>query len=131
MVIVSRLSLLLSLVAFAAFGLQTKAEAFSVAFSWAGIPPCQTVSPAFILREVPPGTKRLRFVMRDEQVPSFQHGGSTVPYRGSDAIPRGAIRYIGPCPPNDERHRYQWTIEALDNLDKVLGQASTTAIFPP
>ena len=131
MVIVSRPSLLLSLVALTTFGLQARAESFNVAFSWADIPACQTVSPAFILHEVPPGTKRLRFVMRDEQVPSFKHGGSTIPYRGSDAIPRGAIRYIGPCPPKGERHRYQWTIEALDNLDKVLGQASTAAIFPP
>jgi hypothetical protein len=44
-----------------------------------GHPPCQTISPAFTLHDVPPGTKQLRFVMHDEQAPSFRHGGSTIP----------------------------------------------------
>lgn len=112
-------------------GMQAKAEAFSAKFSWAGIPACQRVSPAFTLRNVPPGTEQLRFVMHDEQVPSFHHGGSTAPYRGNDEIPRGAIRYIGPCPPRGERHEYRWTIDALDKTGRNLGTATAQAPFPP
>ncbi len=110
---------------------EANAEAFSASFSWAGIPACQTVSPAFTLREVPSGTKRLRFTMHDEQVPAFHHGGSTVSYTGSGAIPRGAIHYVGPCPPSGEHHQYRWTIEALDHIGKILGQTTATASFPP
>lgn len=111
--------------------LQTGAKAFSAAFSWAGIPACQTVSPAFTFRDVPPGTKQLRFVMHDQQAPAFHHGGSTVPYSGSNAIPRGAIRYIGPCPPQGQRHQYRWTIDALDRAGKILGNTTVVAPFPP
>lgn len=124
-----RLMLLAGLV-IVALSFQTEAEAFTAAFSWAGIPACQAVSPAFTLRHVPPATKRLRFVMHDEQVPSFHHGGSTIPYRG-DAVPRGAIRYVGPCPPKGQRHQYRWTIQALDKSGKILGQATAEARFPP
>ncbi len=111
-------------------GVQTRAEAFTLAFSWAGIPACQPTSPAFELHQVPVGTKRLRFVMHDLQVPAFQHGGSTITYNGN-AVPRGAIKYIGPCPPKGERHRYRWTIEALDRAGKVLGETTAEAAFPP
>jgi hypothetical protein len=113
------------------FGFQTRADAFSASFTWVGIPACRTVSPVFTLREVPPGTKQLRFVMHDEQAPSFHHGGSAVAYRGSDAVPKGAIRYIGPCPPRGERHQYQWTIQAINASGKVLAEARATASFPP
>jgi len=106
------------------------AAAFTASFSWAGIPACQSVSPAFVLRDVPAGTKRLRFMMTDLDVPSFHHGGSTVPYAGG-AVPRGAIRYTGPCPPAGQRHRYRWTVEALDAAGKVLAITTATAPFPP
>jgi len=107
-----------------------RAEAFTASFSWAGIPACEKISPAFELAGVPGGTKRLRFEMHDLDVPSFHHGGSTITYAG-DAVKRGAIRYIGPCPPGGERHRYRWTIEALDGAGKVLGRTTATATFPP
>lgn len=90
--------LLVTAIAAVLLGVQTRAEAFTAAFSWAGIPACQTTSPAFALDQVPVGTRRLRFVMHDLQMPSFQHGGSTIAYNG-DAVPRGSIWYIGPCPP--------------------------------
>jgi phosphatidylethanolamine-binding protein (PEBP) family uncharacterized protein len=125
-----RLLLLVSIAA-ATMGLQTSAEAFSALFSWAGIPSCQSVSPAFTLHEVPPGTKQLKFIMHDAQVPSFRHGGSTVPYSGNDAVPKGAIHYIGPCPPKGDRHLYRWDIEALDRSGKILGQTTAGAPFPP
>lgn len=106
------------------------AEAFTVNFSWAGIPACAGTSPAFVLGGVPPGTRQLRFAMRDLDVPTFHHGGSTVAYRG-DAVKKGTIRYVGPCPPRGERHRYRWIVEALDAGGKVLGRTTATQTFPP
>jgi len=107
-----------------------KADAFSARFSWAGIPACRTISPAFELAGVPAGAKRLRFEMKDLDVPGFRHGGSTVAYTG-DTVKQGAIHYIGPCPPGGEHHRYRWTIEALDASGKVLATANVEATFPP
>ena len=107
-----------------------EAKAFSARFSWAGIPACEKISPAFALAGVPPGTKQLRFAMKDLDVPTFHHGGSTIAYQ-RDAVRKGAIRYIGPCPPHGERHRYRWTIEALDAAGKVLDATAATQTFPP
>jgi phosphatidylethanolamine-binding protein (PEBP) family uncharacterized protein len=119
----------ISLLAVAA-AVPTSADAFTVRFSWAGIPPCATISPAFDLGGVPAGTKRLSFTMTDLNVPTFHHGGSTVAY-DSDAVSRGAIRYTGPCPPLGEHHNYRWAVQALDSAGKVLGRGSAEAIFPP
>ena len=107
-----------------------RASAFTASFSWAGIPACEKISPAFALSAVPAGTKRLRFNMTDLDVPTFHHGGSTIAYTG-DAVKQGAISYIGPCPPGGQRHRYRWTIEAIDAAGKALGTATATQTFPP
>jgi phosphatidylethanolamine-binding protein (PEBP) family uncharacterized protein len=107
-----------------------RAEAFTLKFSWAGIPACQAASPAFELSDVPPGTKRLRFNMTDLDVPSFKHGGSTIAYE-TNAVKRGAITYVGPCPPDGQHHQYRWTVDALDPLGKVLGTATASGTFPP
>jgi phosphatidylethanolamine-binding protein (PEBP) family uncharacterized protein len=107
-----------------------RADAFTVRFSWAGIPACERISPAFELAGVPAGAKRLRFEVKDLDVPDFRHGGSTIAYEGNK-VRQGAIRYIGPCPPDGQRHRYRWTVEALDALGKVLGTANAEATFPP
>jgi phosphatidylethanolamine-binding protein (PEBP) family uncharacterized protein len=127
----ARCLLLLLSISAATMALQTSANAFSASFSWAGIPSCQAQSPAFTLHDVPPGTKQLRFIMHDEQVPSFRHGGSTVAYSGSDAVPKGMIHYTGPCPPKGERHRYRWDIQAMNGAGKVLGRTTASAPFPP
>ena len=108
----------------------TAANAFTVRFSWVGIPACASISPAFDLGGVPAGTKRLRFTMTDLNVPTFHHGGSTIAYDG-DAVSRGRIRYIGPCPPRGEHHNYRWVVQALDAAGKVLDQGSAEAMFPP
>lgn len=98
-------------------------------FSWAGIPACDKISPAFTIAGAPAGTKSLRFVMHDEDKPTFHHGGSTVAYAGAQ-VPQGAIRYIGPCPPDGEVHHYLWTIEALDSAGKVLAKTTASGKFP-
>ena len=102
----------------------------SLRFSWAGIPPCASISPAFELGSMPAGTKRLSFMMTDLNVPTFHHGGSTIAYDGG-AVSRGAIQYTGPCPPGSEHHNYRWTVQALDAGGNVLGTGSAEAMFPP
>jgi phosphatidylethanolamine-binding protein (PEBP) family uncharacterized protein len=106
------------------------AEAFTAKYSWAGIAACEKISPAFELAAVPPGTKQLRFNMTDVNVPAFHHGGSAIAHDGG-AVKQGAIRYVGPCPPPGEHHRYRWTIEAVDAGGKVLGVATAVQSFPP
>lgn len=108
----------------------TSANALSVRFSWAGIPACASISPAFDLQGVPGGTKRLSFTMTDLNVPTFHHGGSTIGYDGV-AVSRGAIRYTGPCPPRGERHNYRWVVQAIDAAGKVIDTGSAEATFPP
>jgi len=122
--------LLPALFALAMAAAPATASAFSARFSWAGIAACERISPAFELAGVPAGSKRLRFEMKDLDVPGFHHGGSAIAYEG-DTVKQGAIRYIGPCPPGGEHHRYRWTIQALDASGKVLGTAIAEATFPP
>ncbi|HEX4766455.1 MAG TPA: phospholipid-binding protein [Lichenihabitans sp.] len=108
----------------------TPAWAFSVKFSWAGIPACSSVSPAFTIMAAPRGTVALAFRMRDEDAPDFQHGGSSVAYAGAGGVPQGAVHYTGPCPPSGSSHRYVWTVDALGAEGKVLGSARATGKFP-
>jgi hypothetical protein len=106
------------------------AHAFDASFSWAGIPRCSTLSPAFTIRGAPAGTAKLRFLMTDNDAPDFPHGGSTVVYDGRGRVPQGAISYTGPCPPG-VTHKYVWTVEALDASGKVLGATRASGLFPP
>jgi len=104
---------------------------FAVDFTWEGTAPCfDPKSPPFALSGVPPGTKTLRFVMKDLDAPNFPHGGGSAPYRGQSRIERGAFTYQGPCPPSGQ-HTYQWTVEAQDASGKTLATATATKKFPP
>ena len=103
----------------------------SVRFSWLGIPACTQISPPFQLSDVPEGTDRLTFNMTDRQVPTFNHGGSTIKYAGDNMVAQGAIKYTGPCPPRDEHHIYRWTVQAIDPAGNVLDTATAEAAFPP
>jgi len=107
------------------------ASAFSAKFSWQGIPPCSTTSPAFAVSGAPRGTVALAFMMRDRDAPDFQHGGATVPYAGRGRVAKGAITYVGPCPPSGASHRYVWTINALGRDGAALGSTTTDGRFPP
>lgn len=106
------------------------AQAFSAAFSWSDIGPCGGTSPAFTIRAAPKGTTSLRFGMQDYDAPNFRHGGSTVAFDGKGGVARGAISYVGPCPPPGQQHRYIWTVEALDASGKLLGTTSAEGRFP-
>jgi len=68
--------------------------------------------------------------MTDLNVPSFHHGGSTIPYAGN-YVGQGAIAYTGPCPPSGQRHNYRWSVQALDAAGKTLAKTSAEATFPP
>ena len=107
-----------------------EASAFSASFSWSGIRACGRTSPAFTILDAPKGTQSLRFTMNDKDAPSFQHGGSTIPYNGSGRVPDGAIDYIGPCPPAGTIHRYVWTIEALDKSGTIVARTTAEGRFP-
>ena len=56
--------------------------------------------------------------------------GSAVPYRGTGPVPRGAIAYIGPCPPTGETHSYVWTVDALDASGARLASTTAGGRFP-
>lgn len=102
----------------------------SVDFSWDGSRACSSRPPAFHITQIPPETQRLRFLMTDMDVPTFYHGGGTVPYDGSGQIAAGAFSYKGPCPPSGS-HRYRWTVSAIDANDTIIAQGETTKSFPP
>jgi len=108
----------------------TPASAMSASFSWNGITACSGPSPAFTVSGAPAGTANLRFAMRDQNVPDYNHGGGTVPF-GGGKVAQGAISYRGPCPPGGETHVYIWTIEALDGSGKVLATTRAQGKFPP
>jgi len=126
----SRIYITLPAMALAALimGLPQSAEAMGVSFSWSKSDACASRSPAFRLSGVPRGVKRLSFRMRDLNMPSYNHGGGTVSYKGA-RVARGAFSYRGPCPPPGQTHRYRWTVRAKDAKGKTVGTASATKSF--
>lgn len=104
----------------------SQAQAFAVNFRWCG------ASPEFNLRDVPKGTATLDFHMQDLMVPSYPHGGGSVPYRGEATIPCGSLTgsYRGPSPPPPQIHTYRWTVKALDASGKPLATATSERKFP-
>ena len=110
--------------------LQAQSPNFAVDVSWQGTASCfDSKSPPFSLGGVPPGTKLLRFSMKDLDAPSFPHGGGSIAYGGQGQVARGAFSYKGPCPPEGQ-HSYQWTVEAQDGAGRTLAVATVTKKFP-
>ena len=95
----------------------TSANAFEIDFNWSGLKLCTTGkpnvvgSPAFALKQVPAGTKYIRFKLVDKDVPSYNHGGGVVAYKGGAAVPKAAFKYKSPCPPSG-KHTYEWRATA-------------------
>jgi hypothetical protein len=120
-----------AILAFAIAPVEGRAQsALTVDFSWSGVQACTTKPPAFKISGIPAAAKRLRFVMKDLDKPSFDHGGGTVDYGGTGNIPAGAFFYTGPCPPGGS-HQYQWTVQALDASGRVIATGQATKPFPP
>lgn len=99
----------------------------SMSFDWGATKNCDTKSPPFSIKNAPEGTVKLQFSMTDLNVPEYRHGGGTVDYAKS--IPYGAFRYTGPCPPSG-KHKYRFTVKALDAKKKTLATATATRSFP-
>jgi len=111
---------------------------FGIAFDWGDIPLCTSGSPntvknpAFKLTNVPKGTKFISFTMTDLDVPSYNHGGGTVEYKGQTLIERGAFEYESPCPPGGS-HTYEWEAKAKDGdgfFSGTLGTAKASRQYP-
>ena len=97
--------------------LPVSAAAFSLEFKWRPLKLCTSGSPntvanpVFKLNEVPAGTKYIRFKLKDNDAPNYNHGGGVVAWSGQDVIAPGAFRYKSPCPPSGV-HTYVWTATA-------------------
>lgn len=114
------------------------ANEFTISFEWGDIPLCTSGSPntvanpKFVLSNVPEGTKYIRFVMTDLDVPSYDHGGGMVEYTGQKTIEPGAFKYRSPCPPAGS-HKYKWTATAKKKkglFGGSLGKAKATRKYP-
>jgi phosphatidylethanolamine-binding protein (PEBP) family uncharacterized protein len=101
------------------------ASAFSMTFRW-----CGSGSPAFSLSGVPEGTTTLQFHMTDLNVPSFNHGGGTVAYKGQSTVPCGALKNHAPPSPPSGSHSYQITVTAFGAGNAELGATTFTRKFP-
>lgn len=101
-----------------------------VSFDWGPTKKClDSKSPPMTLSGVPDGTVKLDIRMRDQNVPGFTHGGGKVAWNGQKSLPYGAFRYKGPCPPSG-KHKYRFTVKALDGKGKVIGTAQADRMFP-
>lgn len=108
-------------------GATSASAEMSMSFDWGPTKKCDTKSPPISVKNAPEGTAKLQFSMTDLNVPSYRHGGGTVDYAKS--IPYGAFRYKGPCPPSG-KHKYRFTVKALDAKKKTLATATATRSFP-
>lgn len=109
---------------------------FAFSFSWAGLKSCtsgnpNTVSnPRFVLKDVPDGTKFIRFRLTDKNVPGYNHGGGVVPWSGGAAIEPGAFKYKSPCPPGGA-HVYEWKATAQTKRNGgVIATAKASRKYP-
>jgi phosphatidylethanolamine-binding protein (PEBP) family uncharacterized protein len=101
------------------------ASAFSMNFRWCGLS-----SPVFSLGGVPKGTTTLQFHMVDLDVPSYNHGGGTVAYKGQASVPCGALSNYSPPSPPSGSHSYKITVTAFGPGNSSLGTATSTGKFP-
>ncbi len=125
-----------SLAAVVALALATPTFAFEISFTWDGLKSCTSgnpntvANPRFMLKDVPEGTKFIRFKLVDTNVPEFNHGGGVVAYSGQTVIEPGAFKYKSPCPPNGA-HAYEWTATAQSKKSGgKLGIAKAARKYP-
>lgn len=107
-----------AIIAFALFAMTSSmASAFEIGFDWAGLKLCTSgnpntvANPKFTLKDVPAGTKYIRFRLVDRDVPAYNHGGGVVAWDGKSTVQPGAFKYKSPCPPSG-KHTYEWTATA-------------------
>jgi phosphatidylethanolamine-binding protein (PEBP) family uncharacterized protein len=66
-------------------------------------------------------------------VPAWNHGGGKVAHDGSGVIPAGALKlgYNGPCPPPGQRHKFEFSVMAVDAAGTIIGFGKARQSFPP
>jgi phosphatidylethanolamine-binding protein (PEBP) family uncharacterized protein len=99
---------------------------FDIKFSWCGS------TPEFTLSNVPKGTTKLDLRMVDLDVPSYNHGGAVLEFKGQKKIDCGAFIsqiWYPPDPPSGS-HPYKWTVSAKDKDGKELASATAERKFP-
>ena len=103
----------------------------SVDFSWLKDQKCfDERSPNIALKNIPSSTKSFQITMYDLDN-RYDHGGGTVPFKGSDVIAEGSLKeYKGPCPSYGSP-RYQLTVKAIDENGKIIAIGKLTKKFPP
>ncbi|HSO20761.1 MAG TPA: hypothetical protein VLT88_14960 [Desulfosarcina sp.] len=102
-----------------------------VDFEWQTSDRCSSRSPEIRVTNIPPATQTLKIRLKDRDVPTWNHGGGSVAYKGSGVIPAGALKngYNGPCPPRGT-HRYEFTVQALDAAGTIVGSGKRMRPFP-
>lgn len=109
------------------------AAEMEVTFSWDGIEACTHESPEIRVDRIPDGTVQLQAMLKDISLPAYNHGGGSVKHDGSGIIPAGAltIGYNGPCPPQGERHKYEFWVMAKNGQGAIIGFGKSRQSFPP
>ena len=99
---------------------------FGIKFAW-----CES-TPEFTLSNVPKGTTKLDLRMVDLDVPSYNHGGAVLDFKGQKKIDCGTFIsqiWYPPSPPSGS-HTYKWTVIAQDKDGKELASTSAERKFP-
>ena len=109
------------------------AAEMSVSFSWEGIAPCEHQSPEIRVADIPDATVAFNVRLKDLTLPAWNHGGGRVANDGSGIIPAGALKigFNGPCPPPDKRHKYEFSVMAIDDQGEIIGFGKARQLFPP
>jgi len=102
-----------------------------VDFKWSSEDRCSRSSPEIHVSNIPAGNASFKVRLRDNDVPSWRHGGGTVPADPSGVIAKGALTdgYNGPCPP-DGTHHYEIIVKALNADGDTLAEGSAEHPFP-
>jgi len=115
--------------------LPASADGFSFTFEWGDIPLCTSgypnsvTNPIFTVNNVPEGTIKIFFKLKDRNAMQFDHGGGSVKYAGQNVIGPGAFDYKQPCPPSGS-HTYEWTAQAKAPGFKTLAEAKASKKYP-
>jgi hypothetical protein len=98
-----------------------------VDYNWTKANICSGFSPEIKVLGIPPTTKQLKVTVTDLNFLTYNHGGGTVKYEGSNIIPAGALKeYRGPCPPSDTTHQYSIEVDAIDASGVIRGSGEKT-----
>jgi hypothetical protein len=99
---------------------------FEVNTNWTATSRCSSTSPEIKVTSIPPSTEKLKVSLVDLNMMSYNHGGGTFMYDGSNIIPLGALNsFNGPCPPSGQ-HEYRITVKAVDSSGMTIGFGSDT-----